>query len=146
DGAVTLPDQSTTRVMWNAVTGNFFSALGLRPLLGRLIQPADEHNSEVAVLGYASCSWVPARGFEATVRPGVPADHWQRQEHAMGRYFIGEKSVARSHMISALSSVFSTCSCSFIAWKSGSALNAAQFFLASSRLPWARRKTNELSF
>ena len=52
-GAITLPAQSATRVQSNYVTGNFFSTLGLRPFLGRLIQPTDERNSEVAVLGYS---------------------------------------------------------------------------------------------
>lgn len=53
-GAITLSDQSTTHVEFlNYVTGNFFSALGVRPLLGRLIQPEDERNGEVVVLGYS---------------------------------------------------------------------------------------------
>ena len=53
-GAITFPDQSTTRAEFlNYVTGNFFSALGVRPLLGRLIQPEDERNGEVVVLGYS---------------------------------------------------------------------------------------------
>jgi predicted permease len=45
----------TTQFVFHSVTGNFFSGLGVRPLLGRLIEPGEgEHpgGEHVVVLGY----------------------------------------------------------------------------------------------
>jgi hypothetical protein len=45
----------------NAVTGNYYSLLGVRPLVGRLIEPADEASGEprtVAVISYNCWSFL----------------------------------------------------------------------------------------
>jgi len=46
----------TTQFMYSAVTGNYFSALGVRPAAGRLLEPGEgenEHAPLVVVLGYS---------------------------------------------------------------------------------------------
>ena len=46
----------TTQFMYSAVTGNYFSALGVRPAVGRLLEPGEgesEHAPLVVVLGYS---------------------------------------------------------------------------------------------
>ena len=48
-----------------AVTGSYYSVLGARPLLGRLIQPGDLHGSQVAVIGYEL--WQSRFGGDTTV-------------------------------------------------------------------------------
>ncbi len=46
----------TTQFMYSAVTGNYFSALGVRPAAGRLLEPGEGENETaplVVVLGYS---------------------------------------------------------------------------------------------
>jgi predicted permease len=46
----------TTQFMYSAVTGNYFSALGVRPAAGRLLEPGEgesEHAPLIVVLGYS---------------------------------------------------------------------------------------------
>ncbi|MGH9645514.1 MAG: ABC transporter permease, partial [Bryobacteraceae bacterium] len=46
----------TTQLMYSAVTGNYFSALGVRPAFGRLLEPGEGENETaplVVVLGYS---------------------------------------------------------------------------------------------
>jgi predicted permease len=46
----------TTQFMYSAVTGNYFSALGVKPAVGRLLEPGEgenEHAPLVVVLGYS---------------------------------------------------------------------------------------------
>ena len=53
---------------WNvrSVTGSYYSVLGIRPLLGRLIEPSDmRSNSQVAVIGYQL--WQKRFGGDASV-------------------------------------------------------------------------------
>ena len=49
-------DSSEPRLLWSElVSGNYFSVLGVRPSLGRLLSPADDHpgsNARVVVLSY----------------------------------------------------------------------------------------------
>src|SRR4029079_11899816 len=54
-GGLTFGGKST-QFMYSAVTGNYFSALGLRPEAGRLLEPGEgesEHAPLVMVLGYS---------------------------------------------------------------------------------------------
>ena len=53
--AVIRIDETVERVATMAVTGEFFDLLGVRPVVGRAITPADEHPAAppVAVIGYS---------------------------------------------------------------------------------------------
>jgi predicted permease len=53
DGPVTLSEGGTPDVVWaQHPTANYFSLLGVRPELGRLLRPGDDHES-VVVLGHS---------------------------------------------------------------------------------------------
>jgi hypothetical protein len=58
---------ATERLKGDLVSGNYFSALGVKPALGRLIEPDDDNTPgghPVAVLSYGV--WVRAFGATAT--------------------------------------------------------------------------------
>jgi hypothetical protein len=57
----------TSDVFGDYVSGDFFSTLGVQPFAGRLIEPRDEHEGAVVVLGYAFWSQhlAATRGFQA---------------------------------------------------------------------------------
>jgi len=58
----------TTQFMYSAVTGNYFSALGIKPAAGRLLEPGEGENEgapRVVVLGYSF--WQRRFGGDPTV-------------------------------------------------------------------------------